>query len=63
MTQLGSKIFIGHGGGSNEYLKLGVWLTKCGLDWEVFTTRTNGRALTKERLLQMLDNAMMAFSS
>lgn len=61
VAQLGSKIFIGHGGGSNEYLKLGVWLTKCGLDWEVFTTEPTAGLSTKERLLQMLDNAMMAF--
>lgn len=61
VVQLGSKVFIGHGGNSNEYLKLGVWLTKCGLEWEVFTTEPTAGLSTKERLLQMLDNAQMAF--
>lgn len=61
VTQLGSKVFIGHGGSSNEYLKLGVWLTRCGLEWEVFTTEPTAGLSTKERLLQMLDNAKMAF--
>jgi len=61
MVQLGSKVFIGHGGSSNEYLKLGVWLTKCSLEWEVFTTEPTAGLSTKERLLQMLDNAKMAF--
>lgn len=61
VVQLGSKVFIGHGGHSNEYLKLGVWLTKRGLEWEVFTTEPTAGLSTKERLLQMLDNAQMAF--
>lgn len=61
VVQLGRKVFIGHGGNSNEYLKLAVWLTKCGLEWEVFTTEPTAGLSTKERLLQMLDNAQMAF--
>ena len=61
VVQLGSKVFIGHGGNSNEYLKLALWLTKCGLEWEVFTTEPTAGLSTKERLLQMLDNARMAF--
>lgn len=61
VVQLGSKIFIGHGGASSEYLKLGVWLTDRGLEWEVFDRKPTAGLSTKERLLEMLDNAQMAF--
>jgi predicted nucleotide-binding protein len=61
MLQLGNKVFIGHGGASNEYLKLGVWLTDRGLDWEVFDRKPTAGQSTKERLQEMLDNAMIAF--
>ncbi len=59
--QLGSKVFIGHGGSSNEYLNLGVWLTDRGLDWEVFDRKPTAGMSTKERLMEMLDNAQIAF--
>lgn len=61
VVQLGSKVFIGHGGASNEYLKLGVWLTDRGLDWEVFDRKPTAGMSTKERLMEMLDNAQIAF--
>lgn len=61
VIQLGSKVFIGHGGASNEYLKLGVWLTDRGLEWEVFDRVPTAGLSTKERLQQMLDNAQIAF--
>ena len=61
VVQLGSKVFIGHGGASSEYLKLGVWLTDRGLQWEVFDRKPTAGMSTKERLLQMLDNVQIAF--
>lgn len=61
VIQLGSKVFIGHGGASAEYLKLGVWLGDLGLDWEVFDRKPTAGMSTKERLLEMLDNAQIAF--
>lgn len=61
VIQLGSKVFIGHGGGSAEYLKLGVWLGNLGLDWEVFDRKPTAGMSTKERLLEMLDSAQIAF--
>lgn len=61
VVQLGSKVFIGHGGASNEYLKLGVWLGDQGLEWEVFDRQPTAGMSTKERLLEMLDNAQIAF--
>ena len=61
VIQLGSKVFIGHGGASAEYLKLGVWLGDLGLDWEVFDRQPTAGMSTKERLLEMLDNAQIAF--
>lgn len=61
VVQLGSKVFIGHGGASNEYLKLGVWLGDNGLEWEVFDRKPTAGMSTKERLLEMLDNAQIAF--
>lgn len=61
IVQLGSKVFIGHGGASTEYLKLGVWLTDSGLEWEVFDRKPTAGMSTKERLLEMLDNAKIAF--
>jgi len=61
VVQLGSKVFIGHGGASSEYLKLGVWLTDRGLQWEVFDRKPMAGMSTKERLLEMLDNAQIAF--
>jgi predicted nucleotide-binding protein len=61
VVQLGSKVFIGHGGASTEYLKLGVWLTDRGLDWDVFDRTPTAGMSTKERLLQMLDSAQIAF--
>ncbi|MGI5151355.1 TIR domain-containing protein [Plantactinospora sp. CA-294935] len=61
MVQLGGKVFIGHGGRSKEYLRLGVWLTDEGLEWEVFDRQPTAGLSTKERLSEMLDNARMAF--
>jgi predicted nucleotide-binding protein len=61
MMQLGSKVFIGHGGRSKEYLRLGVWLTDEGLEWEVFDRKPTAGLSTKERLSEMLDNAQIAF--
>lgn len=61
VIQLGTKIFIGHGGASAEYLKLGVWLTDLGLAWEVFDRKPTAGMSTKERLVEMLDNAQIAF--
>jgi predicted nucleotide-binding protein len=61
VVQLGSKVFIGHGGTSGEYLKLGVWLTDLGLEWEVFDRRPTAGMSIKERLQEMLDNAQIAF--
>lgn len=61
IMQLGGKVFIGHGGRSNEYLRLGVWLTDEGLEWEVFDRKPTAGLSTKERLSEMLDNARMAF--
>jgi predicted nucleotide-binding protein len=61
MVQLGSKVFIGHGGNSKEYLQLGVWLTDEGLEWEVFDRKPTAGRSVKERLAEMLDNAWMAF--
>ena len=61
VVQLGRTVFIGHGGASNEYLKLGVWLTDLGLEWEVFDRKPTAGVSTKERLLEMLDNAQIAF--
>lgn len=61
VIQLGSKVFIGHGGASAEYLKLGVWLGDLGLDWEVFDRKPTAGMSTKERLLEMLNNAQIAF--
>lgn len=61
VIQLGSKVFIGHGGASTEYLKLGRWLTDRGLEWEVFDRVPTAGLSTKERLAQMLDNAQFAF--
>lgn len=61
VIQLGSKIFIGHGGSSKEYLDLGVWLTDLGFEWEVFDRKPTAGLSTKERLSEMLDNAQMAF--
>lgn len=61
VIQLGSKVFIGHGGASAEYLKLGVWLGDQGLEWEVFDRKPTAGMSTKERLLEMLDNAQIAF--
>lgn len=59
--QLGTKVFLGHGGASSEYVKLGVWLTDLGLEWEVFDRKPTAGLSTKERLLEMLDNASIAF--
>ncbi len=61
LIQLGSKVFIGHGGASSEHLKLGVWLTDRGLEWEVFDRKPTAGLSTKERLTEMLDNAQIAF--
>ncbi|MGW1186209.1 TIR domain-containing protein [Streptomyces drozdowiczii] len=61
LVQLGSKVFIGHGGKSKEYLQLGVWLTNEGLEWEVFDREPTAGLSTKERLSEMLDNAAIAF--
>jgi hypothetical protein len=61
MMQLGGKVFIGHGGRSKEYLRLGVWLTDEGLEWEVFDREPTAGLSTKERLSEMLDNARVAF--
>lgn len=61
VIQLGSKVFIGHGGASAEYLKLGVWLSGQGLGWEVFDRKPTAGMSVKERLLEMLDNASIAF--
>lgn len=61
VVQLGSKVFIGHGGASAEYLKLGVWLGGLGLEWEVFDRKPTAGMSTKERLLEMLNNAQIAF--
>jgi predicted nucleotide-binding protein len=61
VVQLGSTVFIGHGGASNEYLKLGVWLGDNGLEWEVFDRKPTAGMSTKERLIEMLDNAQIAF--
>lgn len=61
LVQLGQKVFIGHGGASMEYLRLGVWLTDRGLEWEVFDRVPTAGLSTKERLLEMLDNAQFAF--
>ncbi|MGW6715136.1 TIR domain-containing protein [Streptomyces globisporus] len=61
LVQLGSKVFIGHGGNSKEYLQLGVWLTNEGLEWEVFDREPTAGHSTKERLSEMLDNAQIAF--
>lgn len=61
VIQLGSKVFIGHGGLSKEYLQLGVWLTDRGLDWDVFDRKPTAGLSTKERLTEMLDNAVFAF--
>lgn len=60
VVQLGSTIFIGHGGASSEYLRLGVWLTDLGLEWEVFDRKATAGVSTKERLAEMLDNAQLA---
>ncbi len=43
-----------------EYLKLGVWLTDRGLEWEVFDRKPTAGLSTKERLLEMLDKAQLA---
>lgn len=59
--QLGGKVFIGHGGRSSEYLRLGMWLTDEGLEWEVFDRKPTAGLSTKERLTEMLDNARVAF--
>jgi hypothetical protein len=61
VVQLGTKVFIGHGGASSEYLKLGLWLTDLGLEWEVFDRSPTAGMSVKERLLEMLDNAQIAF--
>jgi predicted nucleotide-binding protein len=61
LVQTGSKVFIGHGGGSKEYLALGVWLADEGLDWEVFDREPTAGLSTKERLSEMLDRAQVAF--
>lgn len=61
VIQLGSKVFIGHGGASSEYLKLGIWLGDQGLEWEVFDRKPTAGMSTKERLIEMLDNAQIAF--
>src|SRR5450755_2375071 len=61
MVQLGGKVFIGHGGKSREYLRLGVWLTDEGLEWEVFDRKPTAGLSIKERLSEMLDNAGIAF--
>ncbi len=61
IVQLGRKVFLGHGGASNEYYKLGVWLSDKGLEWEVFDRKPTAGMSTKERLLEMLDSAQIAF--
>jgi hypothetical protein len=61
MVQLGQKVFLGHGGASVEYYKLGVWLHDHGLEWDVFDRTSTAGMSTKERLLEMLDNAQIAF--
>lgn len=61
VIQLGSKVFIGHGGASTEHLKLGIWLSDLGLEWEVFDRKPTAGMSTKERLLEMLDDAQIAF--
>lgn len=61
LMQAGSKVFIGHGGTSKEYLTLGVWLADEGLGWEVFDREPTAGLSTKERLSEMLDRAQIAF--
>lgn len=61
VIQVGSKVFIGHGGKSREYYALGVWLTDEGLEWDVFDRTPTAGLSTKERLSTMLDDAQMAF--
>ena len=61
IVQLGNTVFLGHGGASTEYLKLGVWLSDHGLEWEVFDRKPTAGMSTKERLSEMLDNAQFAF--
>lgn len=61
VLQLGNTVFLGHGGASSEYLKLGVWLGDNGLEWEVFDRKPTAGMSTKERLSEMLDNARIAF--
>lgn len=61
ITQLGNKVFIGHGGASTDHLKLGVWLSDRGLEWDVFDRTATAGMSIKERLLEMLDNAQIAF--
>lgn len=63
IVQLGSKVFIGHGGASAEYLKLGVWLGDLGLDWEVFDRKPTAGLSVKERLLEMLTTHRLHFCS
>ena len=60
VVQLGRKIFIGHGGKSKEHLEVGLWLTDLGLEWEYYDREPTPGLSTKERLLQMLDNAQLA---
>ncbi|MEV6831217.1 TIR domain-containing protein [Amycolatopsis sp. NPDC051102] len=61
LVQLGRNVFIGHGGASSEYLKLGVWLTELGIEWDVFDGKPTAGLSTKERISEMLDNANIAF--
>lgn len=61
MKTSGKKVFLGHGGESSEYLKLGVWLGDLGLEWEVYDRKPTAGYSTKERLTEMLDNAQIAF--
>lgn len=61
ITQLGNKVFIGHGGASTDHLKLGLWLSDRGLEWEVFDRKPTAGMSIKERLLEMLNNAQIAF--
>lgn len=60
VVQLGTKTFIGHGGASTEYLKLGVWLTGRGLEWDLFDRTPTAGVSTKERLSELLDSAQIA---
>lgn len=61
ITQLGNKVFIGHGGASADYQTLGIWLTDQGLEWEVFDRKPTAGMSIKERLTEMLNNAQIAF--